>query len=52
MNIYVIDRASQFHTFKFDDHEAALDAADRWLAGGHDVYYDYLQAVLAYDRYK
>ena len=49
--IYVIDRANQFHTLSFDTEDAAHEAADRWLEGGHDVYQDYLQAVLAYDRY-
>lgn len=50
--IFVIDRANQFHRFSFDSEAAALDAADRWIEGGHDVFYDYLQAALAHDRYK
>lgn len=49
--IYVIDRANQFHTFEFITRDEALDAADRWEASGHEVFYDYLQAALKHDKF-
>jgi hypothetical protein len=50
--LYIIDRAGQFTTQEFPSYEEQCAAADKWEAGGHETYFNYLNAVLRYDAFK
>ncbi len=41
--LYIIDRAGQFTTQEFPSYEEQCAAADRWEAGGHETYFNYIR---------